>query len=136
MNQYINDSTSEVTRESEQLISMKHIQEKILNESNEFALQIANSINNQERPPDEFLGIILKNSQDNQFELLKFQLVLDFLKCIGCKFTPAVFLHESQNPSMQLDRSHVSEMLHLRSYDKTPLLVQLIEIIRDIQKEQ
>ena len=137
MNQYINDSINEVTKESEQMISMKNLQEKILTESNELALQIANSIKYKDsKLPKKFSGINLANKDKESFEFIKFQLVLDFLESSGCKFTPGVFRHETQNPTILLDRIHLSEILHLRSYDKTPLLVQLIEMIRANQNNE
>lgn len=136
MNQYANDSTNEVIKQSEKLIASKNIQQNIMKETKEFALQIANSINNSDiRPPSQFVGININSKENQSLEYIKFQLVNDFLESIGCKFTPSVFRHESQNPSLVVERSQIADYLKLRSYDKTPLLVQLIEVLRTIDKE-
>ena len=67
---------------------------------------------------------------DDELEMIKFYLVLDFLESIGCKFTPSVFLNETRIANHYFDKNYLEEKLKLRSYDKTPILVQLIEEIR------
>lgn len=131
MNQYANDSTNEVIKQSENLIATKHLQDNIMKETKEFAIEIANSIKyNRHQPTTQFNGIKINSNECQSFDYLKFQLVNDFLESIGCKFSPCIFRHESQNPNTLVERSQIAEYLKLRSYDKTPLLVQLIEILR------
>lgn len=137
MNQYVDKSTNEVTKQSETLIASKHIQDNILEETKKFAVQIANSLkHNEDQAPKRFNGIRLNSKNIESFEYLKFQLVNDFLESIGCKFTPSIFRHESQNPTTMVNRSQIADFLQLRSYDQTPLLVQLIELLRNIQSDK
>jgi hypothetical protein len=60
-------------------------------------------------------------------ELIEYRLVMDYLESIGLKFAPTVLRYESQHPNLFADRAELAERLHLRSYDRTPLLVQMIE---------
>jgi hypothetical protein len=75
-----------------------------------------------EEPPS-FDGINLEDPGDMD----EFLLVLDYLEWLGLKFTPQVLKFESQHPETVIDRRQLCERLSLRSYNRAPLLVQMIE---------
>jgi hypothetical protein len=52
---------------------------------------------------------------------------MEYLESIGLKFAPTVLRYEGQHPNHFANRVDLARKLHLRSYDKTPLLVQIIE---------
>ena len=72
--------------------------------------------------PKKYPGIQLEGDEKDEFLL-----VLDYLESIGLKFTPTVLKYESQNPDVNTNREELCQRLNLRSYDRTPLLVQLID---------
>ena len=57
---------------------------------------------------------------------LEYLLVQDYLTSIGLETAPQVLRFESLHPTIEEDRRTLAQKLQLRSYDKTPLLVQLI----------
>ena len=65
----------------------------------------------------------------------EYLLVQDYLQTLGIETTPEVLRFESLHPTVEEDRRSLAQRLALRSYDKTPLLVQLIAI-RLAQVEQ
>lgn len=106
------------------LIAEKQIKEKVLQEAQQYAQQAANHIHDPNEPePEKFVGI--EFTGDNS--ILEYALVLDYLESIGLKFAPTVFRYESQHPNAFSERVQTAAELGLRSYDKTPLLVQMIE---------
>ena len=57
---------------------------------------------------------------------LEYLLIQDYLQGIGLESSPEVLRFESLHPTVEEDRRTLAQSLQLRSYDKTPLLVQLI----------
>ena len=137
MNTFLQGTQKETIEGVQKLIDDKKIKEKMLEEAQKYAQQAANHIlDESQEAPKVFEGIDLSASEDGQdTEFYLFMLVLDYLESIGLKFAPTVFRYESQNPSVLSDRLRISNDLLLRYYDKTPLLVQMIEQLRlDHQK--
>lgn len=124
LNRFIQDTQQDVVQRVQNLIAEKQIKEKVLHEAQQYAQQAANHIHDPSEPePEKFSGITLESDND----LLEYALVLDYLESIGLKFAPTVFRYESQNPNSFSERVQVADDLYLRSYDRTPLLVQMIE---------
>ena len=127
------NSSKKVMQKAEALVIRKNLKDPIIEEASNIATKVAQSFCDKKcQPPPPFPRINLPedSTRTDSIEYIKYQLVLDFLQSIGCKFTPAVFQKETQNPSLFNERSEIAEKLSLRQYDKTPLLVQLIEAIR------
>ena len=121
---FIENTQREVVAEVQQLVEEKGIKQQVLEEAKQLAQTQAKHIMDPElNPPVKFPGITFESEEDE----LEFRLVLQYLESIGLKFTPTVLRYESQNPSYDVKTKELAEKLHLRSYDSTPLLVQLIE---------
>jgi hypothetical protein len=121
----VQNSQAEVTAEVQRLVEEKGIKKTILDEANRFAQAMAMHILNpgQAPEPQDFPGIDLSDESERD----QFLLILDYLESLGLKFTPSILKYESQNANLVLNRDDLCRKLHLRSYDHTPLLVQLIE---------
>lgn len=112
-----------VIEEVQKLVEEKGIKDQVLKEAQQLAQQQAMHIMNPDSPePPTFPGIQLTGDEEDEFYL-----VLDYLESIGLKFTPTVLKYESQHPDVKTKRDELSQRLNLRSYDRTPLLVQLID---------
>jgi hypothetical protein len=111
--------------EVEQLADEKGIKQQVLNETQQYAQREAMHIMHPDRcdEPPSFDGINLSDPGDMD----DFLLILDYLESMGLKFTPQVLKFESQHPQTVVNRKDLCRRLHLRSYDRTPLLVQLLE---------
>lgn len=135
LNGFIQETQQEVVDGVQQLVESKGIKDKILNEAQDYAQKIANNIINPDSVelPKQFEGIAL--SPDTE-DYLEYCLVMDYLDSIGLKFAGTVFRYESQNSNRFCDRFIQGEKLKLRSYDRTPLLVQMVEQIRLAQQNQ
>jgi hypothetical protein len=109
----------------QELVQRERIKERIIEEAQHYAQLIADHQNDPDSQPDlqDFPAVPI-DEEDGQ---LGYFLVLDFLESIGMKLAPTVFRYESQYPDIFVNRSEVAQRLQLRSYDRTPLLVQLIE---------
>lgn len=123
---FLQRTQREAAEQVQQLVEREQIKERIIEEAERYAQLAADeeegdSYGDQRLP--QFPGVPIGQEEDQ----LEYFLVLDFLESIGLKFAPTVFRYESQHPDLFVDRARVSERLHLRSYDRTPLLVQLIE---------
>jgi hypothetical protein len=124
LNSFIQTTQADVVEEVQRLVEEKGIKERVLQEAQALAQKQAMHIMNptQCEEPASFTGIEL-NDEDRD----EFLLVLEYLESIGLKFTPTVLRYESQNAQILTDRENLCRRLNLRSYDRTPLLVQLIE---------
>jgi hypothetical protein len=124
LNSFIQTTQADVVEEVQRLVEEKGIKDKVLQEAQALAHRQAMHIMNptQCEEPESYKGIEL-NDEDRD----EFLLVLEYLESIGLKFTPTVLRFESQNPQVLTDRENLCKRLNLRSYDRTPLLVQLIE---------
>ena len=71
--------------------------------------------------PSEIEGIESPGNQRTEYLLIQ-----DYLQSIGLEASPEVLRFESLHPTVEEDRKTLATSLDLRSYDKTPLLVQLI----------
>ncbi|OHT09017.1 hypothetical protein TRFO_22268 [Tritrichomonas foetus] len=129
---FIQSTQQSVVDGAQELAEEKNIKQKIFNEAQEYAQLIANHIKNPDsKPPPEFPPLPLDTDND----LIEYYFVLDFLESIGLKFSPTIFRYETQRTNEFVDRAFIRDSLNLRSYDKTPLLVQLIEEIRKSQEK-
>jgi len=98
-----------------------------LKEAQAIAQQTANHILDPKAdPPQQYKGISVGASQEDP-ERQEYLLVLEYLESVGFKFAPSVLRYESQHPDIMSNRAELAKSLGLRSYDRTPLLVQLIE---------
>lgn len=124
LNKFVAETQSDVVQEVQRLVEEKKIKEKVLQEAQALAQKQAMHIMNPEQyeEPETFEGVNLDGEDRDEFLL-----VLDYLESIGLKFTPTVLKYESQNPTIATEREELCKRLNLRAYDKTPLLVQLIE---------
>ena len=130
---FVQSTQHEVVEAAEELLEKKQIKQKVFDEAQEFAQQIANHIRNPEnKPPPEFPPVPFEKESD----VIEYYFVLDFLESIGLKFAPTVFRYETQRSNEFVDRAFLRENLELRSYDKTPMLVQLIQEIRQSQEHK
>ena len=123
LDNYADSAQEEILNEIQKIVEEKGIKEKILEEAQSLAQQEAMHIIDPKNPESPtFEGINLSSEERDEFLL-----VLDYLESIGLRFTPTVLKYESQNPNVQIDREALCKQHNLRFYDKTPLLVQLIE---------
>ena len=123
LDSFIESTQKDVVEEVQQLVQEKGIKQQVLKEAQELAQQQAMHLMNPSSPePPSYPGIQLEGDEKDEFLL-----VLDYLESIGLKFTPTVLKYESQNPDVNTDREELCQRLNLRSYDRTPLLVQLID---------
>lgn len=135
LDKFVVDTQKDVVQKVQELIAEKKIKEKTLDETQQYAQKIANHKHDPSEPePEKFTGIEFGDNLSNQLE---YALVLDYLESIGLKFAPTVFRYESQHPNVFSERNQVANELKLRSYDRTPLLVQMIEETRKtVAREQ
>ena len=125
LNRFIEETQANVVQEVQELVEKKGIKEKVLQEAQQLAQKQAVRLMNPNAESEDlvpFEGLDLKGDDRDEFLL-----VLDYLESIGLKFTPTVLRYESQNPTIATEREALCKKLNLRPYDKTPLLVQLIE---------
>jgi hypothetical protein len=71
--------------------------------------------------PPEITGI-----DEPSNKRLEYLLIQDYMQSIGLQVAPEVLRFESLHPTVEEDRKTLASYLDLRSYEKTPLLVQLI----------
>jgi hypothetical protein len=120
----VHQTQQEVIKGVQELVEQKGIKEKILDEAKEYAQQVADKIRNpQGDEPQDFPPMSL----ESETERTEYGLVMDYLESIGLKFAPSVLRYESQHPNQFVDRFDLAKQLHLRAFDRTPLLVQMIE---------
>lgn len=123
LDSFIESTQKDVVEEVQQLVTEKGIKQQVLKEAQDLAQQQAMHLMNPNSPePKKYPGIQLEGDEKDEFLL-----VLDYLESIGLKFTPTVLKYESQNPDVNTNREELCQRLNLRSYDRTPLLVQLID---------
>lgn len=127
VNEFIQSTQQEVVKEVTELVEAKGIKEKVLKEAQAIAQQTANHIlDPKAEAPQQYKGITVGSSPEDP-ERQEYLLVLDYLESVGFKFAPSVLRYESQHPDIMSNRAELAKNLGLRSYDRTPLLVQLIE---------
>ena len=123
MNDFIQTTQRDVVEEVQKLVEEKGIKEKVLQEAQAIAQKTANHLLDPNAPaPETYQGISMSPE-----DLDEYRLVLEYLESIGFKFAPSVLRYESQHPDIMTDRAELAKKLGLRGYDRTPLLVQLIE---------
>ena len=123
LSQVIDPAQKEVIAEVQKLVEEKGIKEKVMKEAQQLAQKQAIHLmdpSSEEAPV--FKGINLEEEDPDEYFL-----VLEYLESIGLKFTPTVLKYESQNPDVECNRAKLASKLKLRNYDRTPLLVQIIE---------
>jgi hypothetical protein len=120
---FVKETQQEVVEALEQLVAEHGIKEKVLEDAKRYATIAATHILDPEQPPLEaFEPVAVDGDKEIQYLL-----VLEFLQSAGFKFAPSVLQFESQHPEIKLDRRELGKRLNLRTYDRTPYLVQLIE---------
>jgi hypothetical protein len=125
LTRFLQETQRSVVDEVQNLVRDHRIKERILEEAQNCAQRIANHIQDPQRaaPLAPFDPVPI----DSENDLNEYCLVLDYLESIGLKFAPTVFRYETQHPNQFANRVEIAQKLHLRSYDKTPLLVQMVE---------
>jgi hypothetical protein len=118
LNDFIQKTQLSALQSAQQVLEEAHIKEDVIGQLQDFAQKIVN-----DEPVEVFHPVPI----DSVSELTEYCLVMDYLESIGLKFAPTVMRYESQHPNQFADRTELAQRLHLRSYDKTPLLVQIIE---------
>lgn len=139
LNSLIIQAQKETVEGVQNLIEEKGIKQKMLSEAQNYAQAAANHLTDESYPePQTFEGINLNEDPNDPNATAQFEyyLVLDYLESIGLKFAPTVFRYESQNPTLLSDRSNLGSNFRLPSYDRTPILVQLIERLRKYKEGQ
>jgi hypothetical protein len=122
---FIQETQRSVVEGVQRLVEENHIKDRVLEEAQGYAQRIANHIQDARHtdPVETFEPVPIASPN----ELTEYCLVLDYLESIGLKFAPTAFRYESQHPNTFANRTELAERLNLRSYDRTPLLVQMIE---------
>jgi hypothetical protein len=123
--QFVEGTQLEVKNALEDLVKKNNIKTKVLKHAEEFAKTAATHIldgSQPELPPFPPVDINSEGAKD-----LQYLLVLEFLQSAGFKFTQSVLAFESQHPDLPFNRRELGKRLKLRTYDRTPYLVQLIE---------
>jgi hypothetical protein len=119
----VEETQHEVTAALEELVQENGIKDKVLGRAQEYAKTAATHILDETQPPLEpFPAVAIDGDKE-----LQYLLVLEFLQSAGFKFAPSVLKFESQHPDIELNRRELGKRLKLRTYDRTPYLVQLIE---------
>ena len=99
------------------------VQKTALSETERIAKAFANHIRDPSNPePPSFPGI-----PGDVESMDKYFLVLEYMQSIGAKMTSSVLKYESQHPDLVLNREELARKYHLRSYDTTPLLIQMLD---------
>jgi len=120
---FVKDTQKEVVQALEELVEENHIKENVLEEAKRLATIAASHILDSSKPElTPFEPVPTDGGKE-----LQYLLVLEFLQSAGFKFAPSVLQFESQHPDIVLDRRALGKRLGLRTYDRTPYLVQLIE---------
>jgi hypothetical protein len=110
-------------KDVQDLVAEQGIKERILQELQQHAQAIANHINDPTAPdPATFDPVPIAEEQK-----VEYQLVLEYLESLGLKFAPTVLRYESQHPQELMPRQQLAESLGLKAFDRTPLLIQMIE---------
>ena len=120
---FIQQTNKEVLEKVEKLIEEKGIRRKTEEETEELAKKTAYSLLDPEgNHAPVFKGVDFSKEDPDQYLL-----ILDYFESTGMKFTSQTIRYESQHPDFTLNRRQLAEKYGLRGYDKTPLLVQMIE---------
>jgi hypothetical protein len=123
LSDFVQETQQEVVAALEALVTEHGIKEKVLDDARRYATIAATHILDSEQPPLEAFEPVPVDGEKE----LQYLLVLEFLQSAGFKFAPSVLQFESQHPEIKLDRRELGKRLNLRTYDRTPYLVQLIE---------
>lgn len=122
-NEFIQSINKDALERVEKLIEEKGIKEKLEDQTEQLASQCANSIIDPQAPnPPAYKGVDFNKEDPDQYLL-----ILDYFQSSGLQFTTQTLKYESQHPNITVDRKRLAEKYGLRAYDKTPLLVQMIE---------
>jgi hypothetical protein len=125
LTKFVEDTQREVSEALEDLVEKNHIKERVLAHAEEYARIAATHILDETQPPLEpFPVVSIESDKKTQYLL-----ILEFLQSAGFKFAPSVLQFESQHPDLPFDRRDLGKKLKLRTYDRTPYLVQLIEAV-------
>jgi hypothetical protein len=123
--EFVAETQREVSEALEVLVTETGIKDEVLQHAKELATTAATHILDESKPPlERFKPLDLE--EDNR---LKYLLVLEFLQSAGFKFAPTVLKYESQHPDLEMDRRQFGRDLKLRTFDRTPYLIQLLEAI-------
>jgi hypothetical protein len=127
LSSFVAETQQTVVDAVQRMIEDRGIKAQVLEEAQNHAQTIANHLRDPESPePERFEPVAIGELS----ELVQYQLVLEYLESVGLKFAPTVMRYESQHPNAFSDRASLAAQLRLRSFDRTPLLVQMIEETR------
>ena len=119
----IRESEEELKQDIAAIIDEKDLQIKVLDEAKTNAeAQAKHFLDKQIALPPEIPNILADGDERDEYLF-----VLEYLESIGLKVTPTVLRYESQHPEVQCERKRLAKQYQLKNYDRTPLLVQLIE---------
>jgi hypothetical protein len=117
------DTQKSVVADVKKLVADQGIQEEITEELKQHAQGIAAKLQSDSaREPVNFEPVSIEGD-----DIIEYQLVLEYFESCGMKFLPTVFRYESQHPNTFSDRVTLAKALGLRAFDRTPLLIQMIE---------
>ena len=120
---FILETNKEVLENVRKLIDEKGIEDKIAKQTEELAKMTAYSLlDPKNHPAPVFQGVNLNKEDPDQYLL-----IMDYFESTGMKFTSQTMKYESQRPTLVYDRVKLANKFGLRSYDRTPLLVQMVE---------
>ena len=123
-NNFLDDSISEISTDTK-------LDKKIIESSKQTTKKKTSQGTDNLFTPPEISGL-----EEDGYEKLEYLLIQEYFECLGLNLTPTSLRYESQHPDVKPDRRKLSQELNLKSYDKVPLLVQLIsERLSMIEKE-
>jgi hypothetical protein len=127
LSSFVAETQQTVVEAVQTMIEQRGIKAQILEETQAHAQRIANHMRDPEaEEPVRYEPVPITELSDK----IQYQLVTEYLESIGLKIAPTVLRYESQHPNVFSDRANLATQLGLRSYDRTPLLVQIIEETR------
>ena len=119
----IKESEQELKNDIASIVDEKELQLKVLDEAKKTAeMQAKHFLDNKFQLPPEIPNILADGDERDEYLF-----ILEYLESIGLKITPTVLRYESQHPEVQCERKRLAKQYSLKNYDRTPLLVQLIE---------
>ena len=122
-NEILTKTEKEILGDISKLIDEEKLKKKVLEEAKKAANQTAAQVLGQNiSPTPEIPKIDIEGDERDEYLL-----ILEYLQSLGLNITPTVLRFESQHPEINVDRKKLAEQFDLPTYDKTPLLVQLIE---------
>jgi hypothetical protein len=124
LSSFIEETQRDVVTGVQALVDSCGLRRRLLGEAQNLAQKVTDRIYDEGAPDPPVFPVL---AIDHLEQELQYKLVLEYLDSIGLKFSPTVFRYESRHSEVLADRYELARRLHLRGYDRTPLLVQMIE---------